>query len=99
MRLLGASFKKTEEKPTANAYATELKRLDSGVKRTIGLFMHGFRMIGFRRKEALFVLYPRDLPEQLTETLDVLVEQGHDRLRGIVASGKTSAAGDQHHLH
>lgn len=58
MRLLGASFKKTDEKPTANAYATELKRLNSGVERTIWLFMHGFRMIGFRRKEALFVLYP-----------------------------------------
>ncbi len=58
MRLLGASFKKTDEKPTANTYATELKRLDSGAERTNGQLMHGFHMIGFRRKGALFVLYP-----------------------------------------
>ena len=42
MRLLGASFKKTAEKPTASAYATELKRLNSSVERIIGQFMRGF---------------------------------------------------------
>ena len=47
-RLLGASFKKTAEKPTASAYAAELKRLDSGVERIIAQFMHGFHMIGFQ---------------------------------------------------
>ena len=57
-RLLGASFKKTDEKPTANTYATERKRLNSGSERTFGPFMHGFHMIGFQRKGALFVLYP-----------------------------------------
>ena len=48
MRLLGTSFKKIDEKPTVNAYATELKRLDSGVERAIGQFMPRFPMIGFR---------------------------------------------------
>src|SRR5690606_9598283 len=57
-RLLGASFKKTDEKPTANTYATERKRLNSGSERTFGPFMHGFHMIGFQRKGALFVRYP-----------------------------------------
>ena len=56
MRLLGGSFKKTDEKPTANAYATERKRLDTGVERTFGPFMHEFHMIGFQRKGALFFL-------------------------------------------
>lgn len=58
MRLLGTSFKKTNEKPTTNAYATEWKRLDSDVERTIGQSMQGFHIIGFQRKGALFVLYP-----------------------------------------
>ena len=59
MRLLGEFFKKTAEKPTANTYATERKRLNSESERTFGPFMHGFHMIGFQRKGALFVLYPR----------------------------------------
>lgn len=56
MRLLGVSFKKTAKKSTANAYATELKRLNFGAEMTIGPFMHGFHMIGCQRKAALFVL-------------------------------------------
>ena len=65
MRLLGASFKKTAEKSTANAYATERKWLNSGSKRTFGPFMHGFHMIGFQRKGALFVLYPDELLDRI----------------------------------
>lgn len=59
MRLLGASFKKTDEKLNDRGSEDEIQRRDFRVERAIRQFMPWFPMIIFLKEGALFVLYPR----------------------------------------
>ncbi|MND98672.1 hypothetical protein D3C80_910340 [compost metagenome] len=40
-----------------------------------------------------------DMAEQLTEAIDLFIQQAGDRLWSTVTTGEAGATGDQHHLH